>query len=719
MVHRGCTRITAKTTPLGQCFRSSTYLLQTRSLFGFSRKPARQVKDADLAPGIAKMSELDHASSLNTRPPDAGELVEAFQELFDAKIAAKEPLEDFEALNALRTLLHLEHLPVVDGKPWLGWSYVRMGLLIPTRTPGHTDEMHKVQAHKRLAYALYEVLVGRKQVDRPAGQGDEVKDLQLLVSVLVRLGDIAEAEKLVYEKVWKKGSWKHPEETWLWQKFLIGHCNNDNKEGVLRMLAKSNEPGAPVLKIPYSGLIKFYTRNGDLEGAKHWYNKFISRGNRVLHWTTYEGLLESCIKYGDLEWGHAVSRSLTQEGVPKRAWDIIFVWAAFTGRGVEEIDRMMNVMMERSQEHRPDIDTINRLVEWAVSKNDPYLVERYIGLAEKRKITPNANTFVLQMESRLSVGDIEGAGATYEALRGESVSGTEDLPAINRYIRAMCASGRYGFEKIMRVASDLSERKVRFEPDTVAALCLLHLRREELHDVIDLLQTHAYRFSFNQRAKIRDTFVEYCLDHGNTVAQAWDAYTIFHHIISESGRDVKTTIMRDFFARRRSDMAVHVFNHMRHSSNPDARANSDTYVACFEGIGRAADLESLETVHNLLKLDLEIEFSTRLYNSLMLAYTACELPRQALEYWDEIVNSVEGPSYNSIQLAFQACEDVPWGDVNAKNIWALLKNLKIEMSREILCTYVGALAGNGLLADAVKIIESAEAKMGIKPDLLM
>lgn len=130
-------------------------------------------------------------------------------------------------------------------------------------------------------------------------------------------------------------------------------------------------------------------------------------------------------------------------------------------------------------------------------------------------------------------------------------------------------------------------------------------------------------------------------------------------------------------------------------------------------------MKSLQLVHNMLKLDTEIEPNTRLYNGLMLAYTACGNPSRALEFWNDIVHSREGPTYNSIQIALQACEVASFGDESARDIWLRLTRFGIKVTKGIYAAYVGALAGQGQLKECIELVEKAEAEIGEKPDALL
>lgn len=272
----------------------------------------------------------------------------------------------------------------------------------------------------------------------------------------------------------------------------------------------------------------------------------------------------------------------------------------------------------------------------------------------------------------------------------------------------------------MSVVDVLNRRRAPFETDTTAALSILHLKRDEFYDVADLLRTQVGNYDTTERIRIRDTLFNFCLDRRNSVARIWDTYVIFQQIFdAETDRPIRTAIMNEFLARRRSDMAVHVFNHMRESARDDTRATLDTYVDIFVGISRLADDESLEVVHNQMKLDMNIEPNTRLQNACMLAFMGCNMPRHAYMFWRDIIASAEGPSYNSLLIVMKVCERMPFGEEEARTIWQKIRTLDVEITPELLGAYVGALAGNDLIENAMVVVERAEKEYGIVPDAVM
>jgi pentatricopeptide repeat protein len=142
----------------------------------------------------------------------------------------------------------------------------------------------------------------------------------------------------------------------------------------------------------------------------------------------------------------------------------------------------------------------------------------------------------------------------------------------------------------------------------------------------------------------------------------------------------------------------------------------DTYVSAFLGSAKLKDLESLEVIHNQLKLDYNVDVNTRLWNALIAGYTACGQPRRALRFWDDISASKEGPTYNSIHIVFRACEKAPFGDLKARELWGKLRRMKVECDQAMWGSYVGALAGNGDMSYVFAEVEKGEREGEVEVD---
>lgn len=67
---------------------------------------------------------------------------------------------------------------------------------------------------------------------------------------------------------------------------------------------------------------------------------------------------------------------------------------------------------------------------------------------------------------------------------------------------------------------------------------------------------------------------------------------------------------------------------------------------------------------------------------------------------------------------FRACENTPFGDLRAREIWGKMRRMEIEVTRAVWGAYVGALAGRGRFDAAKEIVENGESEFGLKADAL-
>ena len=747
---------------------------QTRSFlnFNFFQRNERVEKEADMDPGLEKMMELAKRERMRARMPPAEDVDKALRDFFRSKSKRKSPITDNQAQLALQSLRYLlselargkvEQVQQVQEQPNANEmkevhqvTLMRFGLVALEWLPSEVT-----RSHVELATLLYDTwaILGHSV-------GGMSKALINCVRVLTQQGETRGAERLVlqFEEALQKIDQSPDSDTTqfnaeleipvmehdiaeeeqreplattvvprslrtelsvAWTLIVEGFARERNDVELHRvLLAIRNRDIRPVLMgVVALTMAEYRIKRDDIVGAREWWQQHRSLSSkygpstRAKAASALKAMLMWCLDHDQLGTGHEIVKDLMSQNPRKEIWDVVFVWAAGTGKGVDEINRMMSVMEKYNEsitkEHEwrvVDIETINALVEFAVKRKDPYMAERFITLGQSRNIEPNARTYVLQMEYRLSVDDVDGALIAYKSLQSMDTSSNEDLPVVNRLIVALCKTQRHDFDTIMNVTADLSDRRATFSAETVAALALLHLNRDEHHDVLDLLNTHAYHYSTSGRELLRDTFLTTALDPKAPTARAWNSYLLIHDFFDETPRPQRTELMEAFMARERADMGVRIFQQMRQHSRPDTIPTIDTYVAAFLGLAKIRDLDALDIVHNQLKLDYNVVATTYCYNALMLGYIACGDAEVGLRFWNNIVASKEGPSYNSIHIALRACEKTAFGDLKAREIWSLLRRRNVDLDHNLWCSYLASLCGNGNVDQSLNAAEEAEEK---------
>ena len=508
---------------------------------------------------------------------------------------------------------------------------------------------------------------------------------------------------------------------------LHGLAREGREQELLEFLAFAESVGLEYSSLVHGIMSIFYAHKDDFKNTQYWFDRRIHNDDAPTRHTYYE-ILKFAVRNKRLDWAESVHLGLLHRlehgswRQLKACWDASFCFAVMLqGKGADHLEHMFRVSLEQTKDlpnSQPTINSINALLRVAIDMKDSYLAERLMTLSEKLGFEPSVHTYLLQIEYRLNANDLDGAYAAFRAMPDGETGAM--LPVLNELIRALCKPLNAKHERVLDVTSYLEELRAVLEPETVVAVCMAFLRNDEHYEVIDTLSLHTAHYSIRERQTVRKAFTDYCLDTKNSTARVWDSYALLRQFFPETETEYRLAIMDGFFDRRRADMACHVFGHMRAHDNPAHRPNGAGYVRFFEGIGRSPDPESLRAAHNMLKMDTAVTPDTPVWNGLMLGYAACgeSLAYRALEFFREVTASAEGPSYQSLEIFFRACERTPFGDGPARDLWAKMLRMDIDVPPPVYSSYVGALtAHNGHSDEVRKLLEDMEATVGQRPGL--
>ena len=410
----------------------------------------------------------------------------------------------------------------------------------------------------------------------------ELSRLSKLVYILASTGESEQARDLVEEYARRRKSEGVELKTRPWSKILLGFAEEENEQELLRTVDLMKELLVPIQPSVRLRVALFFAAKDDVTRTKEWmdsrafdeqYTRTSSAFNDQVS-DAYRILLEFCLRNNEMAWG----QSVLQEGQALKnqdinTWSAIFQASAASGKGVNDIDRMIEVMMRRKEaDNKPDISVFNGLIRHAVSRKDPYMAERYISLASKWGVSPNTQTYILQIQYRLEAGDKDGAMSAYNALRDQPITAHEDWPIMNTLLQHLTRRPNIERSEIMSLVADLSDRRIVFPASTVKALCSFHLHRDEYFEIVDLLQTFAFQYSIRDRQQLLDLLSSTALDASSDTARAWDTYMVFHQVFDlETKRDLRAAFMSEMHRRGRPDLATHVFTRMARHPRADTR----------------------------------------------------------------------------------------------------------------------------------------------------
>jgi hypothetical protein len=167
------------------------------------------------------------------------------------------------------------------------------------------------------------------------------------------------------------------------------------------------------------------------------------------------------------------------------------------------------------------------------------------------------------------------------------------------------------------------------------------------------------------------------------------------------------SLMHKLLLHGRTDLGMELFHDMRHSDV--SQPNAETYSILLSGCARTRDAQTLDHVHDALRLDSSIEPDTSMFNSLMFAYNRSRLPGKALEIWEVLSASSRLPDVETATLALDACAGLPRGGlIRAREIWAFMEKNRIEPVPSSYAALLSVFASFGKWDGMMGLLERME-----------
>ncbi|KAI9875324.1 MAG: hypothetical protein M1823_007502, partial [Watsoniomyces obsoletus] len=156
---------------------------------------------------------------------------------------------------------------------------------------------------------------------------------------------------------------------------------------------------------------------------------------------------------------------------------------------------------------------MNALVKFAYAKRDPALAQNYIDMARSFGLRPDASTWLSRLDFELTKGDLDAAAEAFDALTLENIpKDRSDVPILNRYITVLSCAETPSQQHLMRVLDSILETGAELEPSTVASLCRVFLRRDELEEISGLLRYRIGTFPRADRERVASSFEDFIFD---------------------------------------------------------------------------------------------------------------------------------------------------------------------------------------------------------------
>ncbi|CAI7627868.1 unnamed protein product [Penicillium palitans] len=690
---------------------SSLPYTSRRNLFVFSSDPERSQSTLPSEKGLKPMADLMRALKDRSRSPPSDILAKAFQTFFTMRLETPMLISHFQARALIVTFKHLRaQQNEMEEEEWQNvFSTENLEKVLDVLSESGCAPQAREVVMNLARYAYQELNLdhgfGPGKISRPA--------LALYINILAMNGNPEDARHTLL-KFWGQMSKAVPSP---WLTIMKGFAMKDDLRQVRKIVDEWGNHGNKFDQASHGEIVRFLVDHGQWKAAQTVYDSPIA-GDSEPSMAAREALVRYYLLNSRVEAAEEIFKSLPNEPTKDTA-GIILLWEAAKGSNASALAQKVHAWIAKDSQLKGsiNIDLVNNLIQYANATQNPQLASDFMALAGQWGLTPDSQTHILELESRIQAGDVDETLKIVEEKVDATSLTSHNLPIANKLIAMLCRSEEKDalFDQISSLLDPLFQENVRLESATIAALTHMLLYRNDLDAVSELLRPRLGSYSDEQKMPVRDALAEYIMDKSQSDTDVWNAYELLKIAFPETWVSVRTKIMTSFFNRKRSDLAVLVFGHMRQADEPGRRPKADTYARCFQGLARTADGTNLELVHNMLKLDLEVDLNTRILNGLMMAYAACEMPEKSMEIFKQILQSEEGPCHKTITIFFKVCEKHHNGAQEAIKMMAKVKKLEITANRPLYSAYMEALAAQCEFDLAVEAINNMEAEIGLPP----
>ncbi|KAJ5779160.1 hypothetical protein N7457_006880 [Penicillium paradoxum] len=682
-----------------------------RNIFVFSSDPERQQSTLPSEKGLKPMADLMRALKDRSRTPPGDLLAKAFQTFFTMRLETPMLISHFQARALIVTFKHLRaQQDEMEEKDWQNvFSIENLEKVLDVLSESECAPQARETVMNLARYAYQELNLdhgfGPGKISRPA--------LGLYINILAMNGNPEDARHTLL-KFWGQMSKITPSP---WLTIMKGFAMKNDLRQVRKIVEEWGNHGNKFDQASHEELVKFLVDHNQFKAAQTVYDSPIADGSQP-SLAASEALIKYYLLNSRADSAEEIFKSLPGE-LNQDTTGIVLLWDAAKGSNASALVQKVDAWTAKTPQIKNfiTIETVNNLIQYANAMQNPQLASDFMALAGQWALTPDSQTYILQLESRIQAGDVEETLKLLEEKVDATSLTSHNLPIANKLIAMLCRSEEKEalFNQISSLLDPLFQDNVQLESATIAALTHMLLYRHDLEAVSELLRPRLGGYSDEQKAPVRDALAEYILDKSQSDTDVWNVYELLKIAFPETWVSIRTKIMTSFFERKRSDLAVLVFGHMRQADEPGRRPRQDTYARCFQGLARTADATNLELVHNMLKLDLEVDLNTRILNGLMMGYAACEMPEKSMEIFRQILQSEEGPCNKTITIFFKVCEKHHNGAQEAIKMMNKVKKLEITANRPLYSAYMEALAAQCEFDLAVEAIDNMEAEIGIPP----
>jgi hypothetical protein len=668
------------------------------------------------------MSELSKALRSSGRTPAFDVLCKAFQKFFEARAEEPGVITEFHARQLVKTYKYLRaNHNEQDADNSAAWKKINSGetselvLYVLSHATCHSNSHPLV---RELAQNAYNNLSA-------ASVGELIYEAVLAwVRILAFYGSPYQAHQVLITWWPKLQSWPELDaqgSPWLW--VLHGLALKQDSFNVERLVRKTSTRGYFHLSPQHQeDLILGLLEQNQVDAAKVIYTCPLPEQAEPTI-AAMVAIARASVLNNDVTWAYDVLHQHLP--FPRRETrDVLLLVEAARGSRGRALAQTMETWLAKDPSIRDgmSVSCVNDLIKYANVVGDPQLAAEYARLIPEWNLESDLDTlFLLELEACIQASDVNGTVKILRDLEQNDDASTSISASMrSRLIQTLCQwpNNDDAFDQVTNLLDPVVHHGTHLDASTLASLTHLLAHRHDWEALSQLLRPRLNTYSLSERPLLRDPLLTFIHDHAQPPEQVWEAYQLTRIAFPDTPSDTRIAIMHTFFDRGMLDQAVQVFGHMRHANSALQRPTAEAYITCFLGLTRAADWANIKLIRNMLKLDVDVEMSTRVRNAVMLALAACHRVDEALTEFSEILRSDEGPSQNTLVIFFRVCESPAHanGAASAEKMMRKIAALEIPLDERLWLAYVKAVAAQGEHELAIEALDRSEEKIGLAVD---
>ncbi|CAJ0838388.1 14493_t:CDS:2 [Entrophospora sp. SA101] len=410
----------------------------------------------------------------------------------------------------------------------------------------------------------------------------------------------------------------------------------------------------------------------------------------------------------------------------------------------KRILRSSNIDNDDGTNHQLDLLTYNNIIYLSIQENNIQKAMHFYESMLKNNIQPNHTTYDMMFNMWLDNDDSKNAYSIYKKMIESNINPNKDSGVIIPLLfkEGEIKSSIEIFKNEVQVAKEQGTTDVYYDTikrifrgfdknpsqikdflnevknnhgieidEKIGTLLLYHYM--SINDNDSLIEFYDILVNKLNSSIDTETYTK-LIEHLIKSKRIEESLQVYYEARSKCGLNTRSyNIILDSFANiNHMSEAQRIFVDMRRL---DVKPNSYTYSALIKGLGKTYDYDGVVNFHNLLKMNLDVEFDLIIYNALMEAYNRCGYGYQVIQLWDLLVLSEHPIDDKTVSIVLDTC-GYCYITYKIKEIWDYLKDRRFKFSINNYNSYIEALSRTNQFTEAKRALMYELQQDGFVPE---